>query len=525
MVSSTTPDTLHVLARRGMGQLFVRQIFTIAVSLVGGVVLARTLSPAEFGTYAIVSFVVNIFMVVGDLGLGAAFIQKQEAPSHKELQTSFTVQFCLITTVVLLTWILAPWIIGFYPTIGQNGIWLARAMSLLLYIPVFRSISVVQLERGMNYRPIAWAEGVGISVYQIVAVSCAINGMGVWSFVLGTFVAGVAGSFILYRSAPWPIRLRFDIDAIKRVVRRGLAFQSASVVDVMSQWATPAIVGTMLGPNAVGYLGLALANAKRPLLPAESVMRVSFPHFSRLQGEIKKLHNTINDYLLGFLWFMVLWAGFLWAAGAPFVELVYSAKWLPAVPALVIFAIALPLDMIIWMMGMVYRAANRNWATLKIFSVRTALNLGLAVLLVPRMGFVGIPWAYLISNAICTILLVVGFAPNFLNRLVRTTWWLVPCAVSGYIFARLSADFLAPAASTAPVWQFVAGTIPFIGTYVLASVILVPREYRSRVFDLVRKIAFSGRRICTVPRRIFSGIRASYSAIPQPQSVGAANEE
>src|SRR6185295_14536087 len=143
-------------------------------------------------------------------------------------------------------------------------------------------------------------------------------------------------------------------------------------------------------------------------LLAESVMRVSFPHFSRLQKEPEKLQATTNDYLLGFLWFMVLWTGFLWTSAAPLVAFVYSPKWLPAVPALVVFALALPLDMIIWTMGMSYRATNQNFAALKIFGMRTALNLALAIILVPRIGFVGIAWAYVVSDVACVILLLCG---------------------------------------------------------------------------------------------------------------------
>ena len=189
-VKSVGADTLNALAERGMRHLFMRHFVTTAVTLAGGALLARALSPAEFGTYAIAAFIVNIFMIFGDLGLGAAFIQRGTAPSHRDLQLSFTVQFCLITAVVLLTWGLAPWIIRFYPAMTQNGLWLVRVLSLLLYIPVFRSISAVQLERSMNFRPIAWAEGTGICIYQVVAAACALNGLGIWSFVLATFAAG-----------------------------------------------------------------------------------------------------------------------------------------------------------------------------------------------------------------------------------------------------------------------------------------------------------------------------------------------
>src|SRR2546427_12707466 len=62
-MNSGGADNLNLLAKRGMRQLFVRQLITTAVTFVGGAVLARALSPAEFGTYAIATFVVNIFRI------------------------------------------------------------------------------------------------------------------------------------------------------------------------------------------------------------------------------------------------------------------------------------------------------------------------------------------------------------------------------------------------------------------------------------------------------------------------------
>jgi O-antigen/teichoic acid export membrane protein len=523
-VNTSGSETLNVLAQRGMRQLFVRQIFTTAITLVGGILLARALSPSEFGIYAIATFIVNVFMVFGDLGLGPAFVQSASAPSHQDLQISFTMQFCLITTAVVLTWSLAPWIMGFYPEMGQEGLRLARVLSLLLYLPIFRSMSEVLLERSLNFKPIAWAEGIGMSLYQIVAATCALSGLGVWSFVLATFVAGISSCVVLYFAAPWPIRLRFDLTEMQRVLKRGIAFQSVSVVHLISQWATPAIVGVLVGPAAVGYLGLALANARRPLLVAESIIRVSFPHFSRLQNDIQTFHDTIRDYLLGFLWVMVLWTGFLWTSASPLVAFAYSPKWLPVVPALIIFAAALPADIIIWTMVLCYRATDRNWSALKIFALRTAFSLALGVFLVLRIGFIGIPWSYLVSNLICAVLLLWRFAPGFFTSVIRSGWWLVPCAASAVVCGGVSARLLVSGGKVPQIFQLLAGALPFMATYLAASLILAPKHYRDRLFDSARLMFFPGRQTGSGMRDEAGGIRRC-SVIPHPESIGCAATE
>jgi len=372
----------------------------------------------------------------------------------------------------------------------------------LLYLPVLRSASTVQLERGLRYRPIAWSESVGISLYQIIAVIGALKGLGVWSFVFATFVSGLASLIIVYRSAPWPVGLCFDWNEIRRVLRQGISFQSAALLDVISQWAIPAIAGILAGPAAVGYLGLALANARRPLLLAESVTRVSFPHFSRLQGEIDKLHDAINNYLVGLLWVMFAWAGLLWTSSSAFVTFIYSAKWLPAVPALLIFALALPMDIVIWTVGMSYRAMNRNWTAVKIFGTRTTLNLVLSALLVHRIGFLGIPSAYVVANSVSAILLLHNFAPGFFRRMIRSALWLVPCAVSACLCGRLVSELVARAGGATAIERLIAGALPFFAVYLLCSFALAPPAYRVKFFSLVRPL-FSAEpgHVFNLPRR------------------------
>ena len=65
-MSNTGFNALDALARRGMRQLFTRQVVTTLVTFAGGAVLARALNPADFGTYAIATFIVNVFMIFGD---------------------------------------------------------------------------------------------------------------------------------------------------------------------------------------------------------------------------------------------------------------------------------------------------------------------------------------------------------------------------------------------------------------------------------------------------------------------------
>ena len=144
--------------------------------------------------------------------------------------------------------------------------------------------------------------------------------------------------------------------------------------------------------------------------------------------------------------------------------------------------------MTIWTMGLCYRATNRNWTALKTFGTRTFLNLTLALLLVPRVGFIGIAWAYLAANLVCATLLLRGFAPGLLAGVVRRTWWIVPSVISGYLCCRISSTLFIPRGNGIPIQQFLATALPFIMTYLLSSYLLAPKEYRDNLFVWLREL-------------------------------------
>ncbi|MBF8258742.1 MAG: undecaprenyl-diphospho-oligosaccharide flippase, partial [Actinobacteria bacterium] len=92
----------------GVGSLFRRQLVIKTVFFLGNVLLARILAPQVFGIYAIVAFVVQFFSTFGNVGLGAALIQKKGELSGEELSTAFWFQQMLVGVVAVLIVLTAP---------------------------------------------------------------------------------------------------------------------------------------------------------------------------------------------------------------------------------------------------------------------------------------------------------------------------------------------------------------------------------------------------------------------------------
>jgi O-antigen/teichoic acid export membrane protein len=270
--------TTHQRARRGVKLLMGRQLFVQIITFATGIVLARALDPAEFGLYAIASFLVGAFALFGDFGLAPSLVQRKEQITELDLRVGFSLQQITTTVVVVLLLIAAPWLASLYPKAPPGTDWLVRALAFSLYLTSWRSMSVLQLERVLRYERLAWVEVIEVLAFQVMAVLMALNGYGVWSFVVAALVRGIVGTGLAFAAAPWRVRFAFDRTVARRILRFGAPFQLQSVIHQLGGWVTPLFVGTLIGPGAVGYLTWASSNGRKPLMLVDNVMRVAFPH-------------------------------------------------------------------------------------------------------------------------------------------------------------------------------------------------------------------------------------------------------
>ncbi len=397
----------------------------------GGVLLARVLTPAQFGLYIISSSLVGLFAQFGDFGLAPSLIQRKAELTERDLQVGFTLQQIATSAIVLLVWIFAPRLAALYPKAPPETVWLVRALAVNLYLTSWRTMSALQLERHLRYNKLAWIEVVETLTFQGLAVIMALRGYGVWSYIGATLARGVLGTVLVYFASPWPIRFIVDWPIAKTLLRYGIPFQLQSFVNTGSGWLTPLFIGPLIGPQGVGYLTWASSNGKKPLVLVDSVMRVAFPHFSRLQDDLVAAEQALIRYLQYLLLPAGLWFALLAGDGGPIVHAIYTAKWMPAVPALVIYAASLLLDVTGMVSGMALNGLGRVSFTTRLVLVRTLVNIAVSIPLAIWLGFNGIAISFLISSLVGVPWLLTGLGNDAAKRILLSLAWLcVPIMVS-----------------------------------------------------------------------------------------------
>jgi len=458
----------HARAKRGIKALLIRQVILQIFTFAGSIVITRRLGPANFGLFAIATFWVGALGMLGDFGLAASFIQRRAELTEHDLQQGFTLQLFLTTLCTLALFVSAPWLVTLYPKAPSETLWLIRVLAFSLLLTSWRVVSALQLERHLRYERLAWIEAVETATYQGVAVALVVAGYGVWSLIWAVLVRGLVGTTLIYLAAPWRVRLVFNAASARSILRYGIPFQLEGLSDHISDWIIPLFVAAGSGPQAVGFLGFASANGKRPLVLADIVLRVAFPHFSRIQHDRIQVERLLTRYLTYLLVPAGLWFAVLLTAGPSLVQWIYSNKWVPAVPALIIFAAALCFEVVMWVMRSVLNSLGRPGFSARIVLLQSLAYIGLSILLVAVMGYNGVAVAYLLSFAATAPMLFGGMGRGALRRLLAPSVWIVVPVVTGFLVGEVVVRFLFDVELRA-VLTTSAVTLSYLGAAWLAS--------------------------------------------------------
>jgi O-antigen/teichoic acid export membrane protein len=399
---------LHKRARRSLWLVLSRQLVVAALTFGSGIVLARTLEPSDFGMFAIAVFVVAFAGMMTDLGLHAALVQRSAEISDRELRTVFTLQQLAVTAAMVVVWPAAAWLTSVYPKSSPELVGLVRLMSLDLYIQSWCRPGEALIERNLRYERLVPIDVAATCAYCILAIALALAGYGVWSFGFAFVGSTLTRLVLVRRAAPWSVRFEFDRATAGVLLRAGIPLQFGRVVAQAQYWITPTIVAGTLGPAAAGLLQWAAGNGRKPLDVLEYLARVSLPHFSRLQDDEDEVERTLLRYVTGFVLVSGLWLAVLAVAGRDLVVLIYTERWLPAVPAMVLFA-AVGLFVSVRVVVTTALAGMGRTMLIARASVAAAVATILASIgLVLLFGFIGVPLGQLLGAAAVLPLLAVG---------------------------------------------------------------------------------------------------------------------
>lgn len=339
-VEELSIDTIKQRAVKGVIVLVGRGFILQVIAAVAQAILWGLLGPYDLGVFAIVQAAVGFLGYFSDIGLAAALVQQKEKPDEKELSTTFFVQEGLVIIAVIILFFLAPGLAR-SSNLGIQGQILMYALGLSFFLSSLKSIPSILLERQLEFVKFSIPIFIETVVYYVLLVFLAWKGYGITSFTYAVLARSIVGLVVIYVLKPWFPKFTFSFKALKHLLRFGLPYQLNSFIAVFKDQGIIILLGTILGPAAVGVLDTATRMVNLPLrFVMDSVTKVVFPAFSRMQDERQHLTSSVSRtlFFLTLLSFPMV-AGFVIASPIIFAVIPNYTKWLIAVPTITILSI------------------------------------------------------------------------------------------------------------------------------------------------------------------------------------------
>ena len=311
--------------------LGLRQVLNVGMSSLGGILLARLLSPSEFGLFAVVTFLLTFLVTFGDAGFAASLVRQAHEPVEEDYQAVFTVQQVLVVSVVTLFWIAAPWVANAYH-LPRHDSWVFRLLGLSLLCTSFQAIPAARLERHLSFEKLAMVEVAMSFVFYSTAVVLAWKGVGTLSFAIAMVARSLTGAILVNSASPWRIRWHWDWERARVHLKFGVPYQGIGFIFLLMSSITPVFIGLLLGAASVGYINWAQMVAAYPVLALMVMQRVYLPAFARLQLNKEALSQFVEQVLRATNGLVAPVAILTLVSIEPLTKFMFGQKWLPALP-------------------------------------------------------------------------------------------------------------------------------------------------------------------------------------------------
>lgn len=446
----------------------VRSVVVTALSFGGNkvlvfvstVVLARILTPKDFGIVAAATAVILYFDVVLDLGIGAALIYEQDHESSERVHTAFTMNMLITTALTLAGIALTPLLAAFFSLQSDENVF--RALFAYLFIRGLGQVQDSMLQRDMRFGRRGAVEVARGVVRAGVSIGMAVTGFGVWALV-GGLLAGeltaTASSWILVGLRP---RLTIDRRVVRAIMGFGLTFIALKISDAIAIDSDYLVVGHALGPTQLGYYTIAYRLPELALTSLYWIFgTVAFPLYSQARARGHDVSGWVQLRALRLITVFSFPAAVLLALLAKdVIFVIFSAKWAPAVTPMILISLTTAVMSIGFSSGDLFPAMGRPGA-LMVINMPLTVILVITYILVVHYGLVAIAAAHVALSLVAQgarLVLVTKTFGTALARQLRAMWPGV-AAVIGVLLLAGPLRLLLPEGPVSLAVVLIAGTV------------------------------------------------------------------
>lgn len=317
---------------------FNEQIASQVVSFVVSIILARILTPKEYGIVALVNVFIVIMEVFVTTGFSSALIQKKNV-TRIDFSTLFHCSFVFSIMLYVIIFLSSGLIAAFYH--NNMLIPVIRVLSLRLPISAFNSIQMAYVSRKMAFRKIFVSTTIATMVSGVLGIALAYMNFGVWALVWQGLTSVLFQTMVLFFQIPWRPYLEFSISEAKVLMNYGWKILAANFLGTFFLQFRSLIIGRFYNASDLAYYN---RGSRFPELISNNVdgtiSSVLFPALSQYSDSPDRLKSMTRQSMRmsSFVIFPLMFG--LAVAAKPITILLLTRKWLPSVPFMQFLCIA-----------------------------------------------------------------------------------------------------------------------------------------------------------------------------------------
>lgn len=305
--------------------LALSQGIRLILQLLNLTILTRLLDPSEYGLMAMAIVVINFSLIIRDLGMGAAIIQREELDS-RAVSTVFWFNIMMGIGIAILVALLSPLISRLFNSNSLVPILLW--LSLSFPIASLGTTQQALLERESKFKRVALIEISSSAIALFVAITMAYFNYGVYSLVGQLLINSVLSSFFLWLSSHWRPNIIFSYDEFKKLLSFGGNLTAFNIINFFSRNADSMIIGHNFSTYTLGAYSLSYRIMLFPLQSLTSVVsRSLYPIISRQQEDNDLVRQTYLMVLLGIASITAPMMMGIAVLRESFVNLVFGSQW------------------------------------------------------------------------------------------------------------------------------------------------------------------------------------------------------
>ena len=382
------------------GWVFVEQWLSKLVSVALFAVLARLLTPSDFGVVALATTFVVFLQVISNSGLASALVQKPQLDPKDASTTFWTSVSLAIGTYALLVLFARPLsaIVG-EPKLAN----VLLVMGLIVPISTLSRTPAALLARGFAFKALSLRTIGATTISAAISLPLAFAGAGVWALVAQAVADAIFASVLLWSSTKWRPRFEYSFSSLRSMWRTGLSLLGIELLDAVQSQIDKLLVGVLFSTADLGVYSLAQRiGLMLQELTTTVVSRVSLTTFSRAQSDLVRVERIFRQ--LTFATATLSFPAFaIFASLSPqIVPFVFGPGWDEAIP-------------LIWILA-------GGWAFASIATFDRGALVG--------TGHAGAAWWVAVIQNLASIGLVFAFAPLGVvgvafSRFARLATWPV----------------------------------------------------------------------------------------------------